>query len=206
MVTTDNDFSTLEVIDPDDPNAPPSYFDVYTDGTTGPLGGDPQGRLLLPIQLLALRLPSLIASNGDFDQSGTVDVTDVDQLSLAVAAGEHVATFDLTTDRRVDSADLRYFVKYLAKTWMGDADLNGQFDSHDLVAVAQAGKFESDAPAVWSEGDWLGDGRFTSSDIVAALQEGGYDTGPRPAVATVPELSTVWQLLIVAPILLRLSR
>jgi hypothetical protein len=195
IISTDNDFSTLEVVDPTGAD-PPTFHDVYTDGTTGPIGGDAQGRTLLPLHLIALRTPSLIAFDGDFDGNGVVDVVDIDRLSSEVAGGQHPAAFDLTTDQRVNTEDLRYFAKYLASSGLGDANLDGQFTSGDLVQVSQAGGYERDVPAVWSQGDWLGDGRFGSEDLVAAFEQGGYEAAaglaraiPEPCAAVVALLA-----------------
>ena len=69
------------------------------------------------------------------------------------------------------------------RTWYGDADFNGEFNSSDFVQVFQAGKYEQGwltesgwavgALAGWSEGDWNGDGLFDSSDFITAFQDGG---------------------------------
>ncbi|MCA9172511.1 MAG: dockerin type I repeat-containing protein [Planctomycetales bacterium] len=79
-------------------------------------------------------------------------------------------------------------------TWFGDANLDGEFNSTDLVVVFQAGVYEDSVllNAGWSTGDWNGDGEFNSSDLVTAFQTGGYGQGPRDAVAAsaVPEPST----------------
>lgn len=56
----------------------------------------------------------------------------------------------------------------------GDANLDGVFDSSDLVTVFAAGKYERNEPASWTEGDWNRDARFTSSDLVTALTSGCY--------------------------------
>ncbi len=65
--------------------------------------------------------------------------------------------------------------------WLpGDANLDGRFDSADLVVVFQANQYEkpasADAPndAGWSAGDWNRDGFFNSADLVFAMQL-GYD-------------------------------
>ncbi len=58
----------------------------------------------------------------------------------------------------------------------GDSNLDGVFDQSDLVAVFQAGKYESGQAASWSEGDWNGDQRFDSADLVLAMNSGGYGT------------------------------
>ena len=36
-------------------------------------------------------------------------------------------------------------------------------------------------PAVWSEGDWNGDGEFDQLDLVEALKSGSYMQGPLAA-------------------------
>ena len=57
-----------------------------------------------------------------------------------------------------------------------DANLDGRFDTSDLVAIFQRGEYE-DAIAgnsTWSDGDWNCDGDFTTSDLVVALQKGGW--------------------------------
>ena len=51
-------------------------------------------------------------------------------------------------------------------------------------------------PAGWSEGDWNGDGVFTSADFIIAFQDGGYEQGPRPDAAAVPE-PAAWTLLVI---------
>ena len=51
---------------------------------------------------------------------------------------------------------------------------DGRFDQLDLAGVLQAGKYLTNEPASWSEGDWNADGRFNHQDIVLALQGGQY--------------------------------
>ena len=71
-------------------------------------------------------------------------------------------------------------------------DVVGLFDTVDVVAVLDIGKYEdTTAPAVWSEGDFNGDGFFNTGDIVAALEDGGYEAGERTDVAAVPEPSAI---------------
>jgi hypothetical protein len=66
------------------------------------------------------------------------------------------------------------------------------------VTVFQAGRYEDaiNDNSTWSTGDWNADGDFTSSDLVAAFQYGGYKAGPRPALAVVPEPSTLILTLV----------
>lgn len=69
----------------------------------------------------------------------------------------------------------------------GDANLDGRFDSSDLIALFERGGFEDgiEDNAGWEDGDWNGDGDFTTADLVLALVRGGYnqDAGVMPAFA-----------------------
>ena len=79
--------------------------------------------------------------------------------------------------------------------YSGDSNLDGEFNSSDLVTVFAAGKYEADADAGWADGDWGGDMKFDSGDLVVAFAEGGYELGPRPAVIAVPEPASIVMLL-----------
>ena len=75
----------------------------------------------------------------------------------------------------------------------GDADQDLDFDQLDLVQVQIAGKYLTNQPATWGEGDWNGapggtpgtpppgDDQFNQLDIVAALAADTYLTGPYSA-------------------------
>ncbi len=64
-------------------------------------------------------------------------------------------------------------------TYLGDTNLDGQFNSADVVQVFVMGKFETGQPATWDTGDWNADQVFDSADFVAAFSRGGYEAGPR---------------------------
>ncbi|MCA9213150.1 MAG: VCBS repeat-containing protein [Planctomycetales bacterium] len=66
---------------------------------------------------------------------------------------------------------------------IGDANGDGRFDSSDLVAVFQAGKYNDKIAGntSFTEGDWNNDGDFDSADLVLAFQSGLYDRGDSPA-------------------------
>ncbi len=132
-----------------------------------------------------------MAAPGDFDKDGDLDVDDVDALSREIAAGTNNATFDVTDDAVVNGDDLKTWVKQLRKTWIGDSDLNGVFNTGDLIRVFQAGKFEMATEASWGQGDWTADLRFNTSDLIAAFQDGGFEKGPVQGVAAVPEPSAL---------------
>jgi hypothetical protein len=126
---------------------------------------------------------------GDFNLNGDLDAGDLDLLAAQQQAGAPDLSFDLNSDGSVDFSDRELWVSSpnYAYTWMGDADLSGEFDSSDLVSVLASGTYEADVTAGWSSGDFDGNGRTNSSDLVAALAGGGYEQGPRPPVAAVPE-------------------
>ena len=100
--------------------------------------------------------------------------------------------FNVETDESpnvVDEEDHRAWVMTLKHTWFGDANLDGKFNTGDLVAVFQSGQYEDTSVrnSGWATGDWDGDGDFTSSDLVIAFGDGGYEQGPRPRLVAVPE-------------------
>ena len=97
-----------------------------------------------------------------------------------------------------DPTERANYVHDVLKTWIGDSNLDGEFNSSDLVAVFDAGQYEDGIAgnSTWVTGDWTGDGEFDTSDFVAAFDDGGFELGPRTAIASVPEPSTVVLLLI----------
>jgi hypothetical protein len=127
---------------------------------------------------------------GDFNLNGVLDLSDIDDLTGQSAAQTNAAGYDLNADSLVNDADIGVWVKDLRNSWIGDANLDGEFNSADLVNVLASGTYEADLDSVWSTGDFNGDGRTNSSDLVAALSDGGYEMGPRGAVAAVPEPSS----------------
>ena len=124
--------------------------------------------------------------DGDFDGSGSLDVGDIDLLANEILAGTNAPSFDVNNDSVVDQSDLASWVSDLRKTWIGDANLDGEFNSSDFVAVFSTNKYEKDEPASWAEGDWNADNRFNTADFVAAFSAGGYEKGPVVGVQAVP--------------------
>ncbi|MCP4193038.1 MAG: PEP-CTERM sorting domain-containing protein [Planctomycetaceae bacterium] len=139
-----------------------------------------------------------IGVDGDFNRNGLLDAQDIDLLSVEIRTDRQVSRFDLNSDQLVDDQDRRVWVDDLMHTYFGDSDLDGQFNSRDLVQIFQAGEFEDAIRlnSTWQTGDWNGDGDFTSSDFVIAFQAGGYEKGPRPAPLAVPEPSSLVLLLV----------
>ena len=128
---------------------------------------------------------------GDFNSDGQISSADVDILYLAVDGQAEDSKFDLNLDGNANHDDAIYWVKEIANTWVGDSDINGEFDSGDLVNVFSAGQYEDAIPlnSHWSTGDWNGDREFDTADLVAAFKDGGYEAGPLTATVPVPEPS-----------------
>lgn len=129
---------------------------------------------------------------GDFNNNQDLDTNDIDLLSAEVQAGTNMARFDVNDDQLVNEADRLTWIKELKKTWVGDSNFDGEFNSTDFVVVFTAGEYEDGVAgnSTWAEGDWNGDTEFDSSDFVAAFTDGGYEKGPLPAAQAVPEPST----------------
>ena len=136
---------------------------------------------------------TLIATRFDnFSAADTLDINvdppSIDELTSAVNNGLTDARYDIDGNGTVDAEDRVAWVTVLANTYFGDANLDGEFNSNDFVAVFTAGEYE-DAIAgnsLWADGDWNGDGDFSSGDFVLAFSGGGYESGPRVA-QMVPE-------------------
>ena len=137
----------------------------------------------------------------DFDGDGTLGLGDVDALREGIMGGGNEAKFDVNGDGAISADDLKFFVTDASKlnTWIGDANLDGEFSSSDFVAVFEAGLFETGNAATWATGDWNADGVFGSGDFVAAFQDGGFELGPKgQAVASVPEPASFGLALMAA--------
>ncbi len=137
-------------------------------------------------------LPSAIllrGLEGDFDGNGLLTSSDIDLLSAAVRDGGPPTPFDVNRDGQVDQLDREEWVVDLKRTYFGDSNLDGEFNSGDLIFVLSQGEYEDGVVgnSTWSSGDWNGDGEFESGDFITALQFTGYELGPRQAVAAVPE-------------------
>ncbi len=113
----------------------------------------------------------------DLDDDGQIRPHDIDMLISAIHRQLFEERFDFTKDGKVDGRDLRMLVREVLEVPFGDSNLDGRFDSNDLLRVFQAGKYEDDTPGngTWEDGDWDGDGEVTSRDLLFAFQEGDYE-------------------------------
>lgn len=154
----------------------------------------PDGRTLYYSNRDLMSVP--IVDLGDVNLDGNIDALDIDALTGAIATGANESVFDLDLNGIVNETDRTKWIKDLTNTFFGDSNLDGEFNSSDLIGVFKAGEYEDNIThnSTWAEGDWNGDGDFESGDLITAFQDGGYELGPRVAVATVPEPSN-WILL-----------
>ncbi len=136
---------------------------------------------------------------GDFNANGVLDGDDIEALSAAVRDGATDSQWDVDGNSLVNNDDRLFWVNDLKMTYLGDSNLDGEFNSSDFVAVFAKGQYEDAIPnnSTWSDGDWNGDSDFDSSDFVAAFAAGGYEKGARvPAAALVPEPASATGLLL----------
>ncbi len=185
-----NEGSVIDfAIDPDgsgnfDPEDPLNTLGLIQDGSDGT-------SFYFRLQQLVLFEP-IPGLTGDYNGNGELDVEDLDLQAVEIAGGLDPPAFDLTGDGFVNEADRIFWLHDLKGTWVGDADLNGLFDSGDFVAVFVEGLYETGEAAGWAQGDWNADLVFDSGDFVAAFIDGGYEIGAFPgAVQAVPEPSCV---------------
>ncbi|MCA9217659.1 MAG: PEP-CTERM sorting domain-containing protein, partial [Planctomycetales bacterium] len=133
---------------------------------------------------------------GDFDLDGIIGVADIKALTEQTAAGTNDPIYDLTGDGAVDFDDIQNWVDEKAVTYFGDANLDREYNSSDLVKVFQAAKYEKGIPANWCEGDFNGDGFFDSGDLILSFIQNTYEQGPRTSAHAVPEPASIVLLLV----------
>ena len=80
---------------------------------------------------------------GDYNGNGELDAGDLDlQASVGIATQD--LTYDLNGDSVVDYAgDRVMWLHELKNVYVGDANLDSEFNSNDFVQVFQAGKYET---------------------------------------------------------------
>lgn len=140
---------------------------------------------------------------GDFNGNKALDAGDLDQLTLAILEASTETKFDLNKDKTVSNADRAYWVSSIRKTYMGDSNLDGEFNSTDFVELFSIGEYEDGVPnnSGWKDGDWDGNQEFDSGDFVVAFSDGGYERPPiAQAVSAVPEPALIggWLWLVMA--------
>ncbi len=146
-----------------------SRFRFSTTGGLGPTGFAKNGE----VEDYALL-------NGDLNEDGKIDDQDIDRLCHLLHAGDAAA--DLNGDGSVDEADMDYLIRDILGTDYGDANLDGLFNSADLVQIFAGGQYNDGIPhnSGWANGDFNCDGDFDSADLVKAMQTGKYSAAAIP--------------------------
>ncbi|MFC1759068.1 Ig-like domain-containing protein [Planctomycetota bacterium] len=112
----------------------------------------------------------------DFDGDGEVNAHDIDELCRRVQSGGFDETFDLDGNDELSLSDLDELISNVFGTTYGDSNLDGVFNSTDLIHVFIANEYEDGVKdnSGWASGDWNCDREFDSSDLVRAFQARGY--------------------------------
>ena len=118
--------------------------------------------------------------DGDLNQDGRLDEADIMMFCELKAEGNRA--IDFSGDEQINDQDLRLFLRHGLGTVVGDANLDGLFDSGDIVQVFRTGEYEdgTQGNSTWSEGDWNCSGDFGSDDLVFAFQSGSFVAAARP--------------------------
>ena len=161
---------------------PRSLSVSYISAETGQIVGDTNGNGVADddepyfgkFEIVDSSMPS-----PDLNEDGSLGEADIDLLQAAIRNRENDARFDLDRDQDVSGGDLDLLIAGYFDTTVGDSNLDGVFDSKDLVEIFQAAEFEDTESlnSTWAEGDWDGDGDFTTRDLVLAFQVGAYISG-----------------------------
>ena len=113
----------------------------------------------------------------DLNHDGRIDSRDMDHFCKPRNDTELVPLVPNDPNQDRDpyrASDVLYFVRNVLRTVYGDVNVDGRFDSGDLVSIFRSDTYETGNLALWSEGDLNCDGVFTTSDLVVAFRRGGY--------------------------------
>lgn len=113
---------------------------------------------------------------GDLTNDGTIDIHDINAMCVAIRSSDANQVTDINGDGSINADDLYFLVVEIMGTTPGDSNLDGIFNSKDLVAIFQSGTFEDNISgnSSWADGDWNCDGDFTTTDLVVAFQFASY--------------------------------
>ncbi|MCA9197913.1 MAG: pre-peptidase C-terminal domain-containing protein, partial [Planctomycetales bacterium] len=130
---------------------------------------------------------------GDFDRNGTVNINDLDLLCARLSIGSTADRYDVNGDGAVNGSDVSYMLENVLQTVVGDVNLDGTFDSADLVKIFSAGEYEDSRTdnSVWSTGDWNCDGDFDSSDLIVAFSAGSYNNDATRPISSQTSLNDI---------------
>jgi len=133
---------------------------------------------------------------GDFSGNDILDVADVDLLAAAIRDNNVHSQFDVNRNGIVDLEDHAYWVSDLKHTWMGDANLDGNVNFADFVALAN----HFDGPGGWEQGDFDANGTVQFPDF--QILANNYGATSTAVAVAVPEPCS--GVLLMIGVLLRL--
>ena len=179
-----DDHTSVVWTNPEDP------YDVNGDGQLAPNDAiwiinelNASGSQPLPNETVLRQISHPPDQQPYLDVSGDRHISPLDALMVIQQLNQilPVTRVDLTGvdlgDESNNSTEVidRVFAAILSTT--GDSNLDGRFDSSDLVRIFQAGEYEDGIPfnSTWAEGDWNGDREFSTADLVFAFKYGNYD-------------------------------
>lgn len=129
---------------------------------------------------------------GDFDFDSQIEAADMDLLSAEILSESPRPWFDLNGDDKVTVADRDVWVgsENIANTFLGDADLSGEVDITDFLALSE--RFGQEGG--WAEGDFDGSSVVDFGDFLLLSGNFGNAREATPA-QSVPEPSAPFQPL-----------
>lgn len=162
---------------------------------------DSEPRLLRPWQIVLDLTTQAGCVPGDACEPFR-EVQRLDAITRDLATNPSDLSNDVNRDGQLTEADRQFMIRYAMNSLLGDANVDGYFDSSDLVTVFRAGQYEDAIPSnsTWQTGDWNGDLEFSSRDIVSAFEKGNYEA-TRTAAVQLPEPESVPSLLLLATLL-----
>lgn len=143
-------------------------------------------------------LKVVAAVDGDFNDDGSHDCSDVDALVATIASGSHENLFDLTNDGLVDDADLAAWLveggaANAAETGGnpfldGDANLDGTVDGADFITW---NNFKFTSTPAWCRGDFTADGMVDGGDFIV-WNANKFTSSDQPSSAVPEPVSSLW--------------
>ncbi|MFC1757753.1 tandem-95 repeat protein [Planctomycetota bacterium] len=106
------------------------------------------------------------------------------RLAAVAASNNHVNPLACSGTSRLNDHDVESPIIHKSpndsRRIPGDSNLDGEFNSQDLVLVLQVGEYEDDivGNSSWAEGDWDCSGDFDSEDLILAFQHYGIEQSP----------------------------
>jgi hypothetical protein len=199
----------LEIVDPANAQLEEiAYLDTHPPSNAAGFDGAwsvypffDSGTIIVSDRMRGLFVARLNVMDVDFNDDGSVDCGDIDELIAAIATGSTATAYDLNQDSAVNLEDRDAWLAEAGQInlgldqayLLGDATLDGSVDGEDFIAWNDH-KFT--ATASWCSGDFSADGIVDGIDFVLwnefKFTESGAAGALGGGVSAVPEPSTWW--------------